>query len=300
MFMVCGWFAFLLRDFARPFVPFKFPKRRVLGFNFDGRPHRFAKEATRFFDSNGAAYACELGRLSHELVEASDGALVRRLECIYDEILIDEVQDLSAHDWEIIDVLLSSRVTLHMVGDIRQSVLATNPRSAKNKQYAYAEAITWFRDREARGTLAITEKGKTWRCHPDIAAFSDTIFDSSWSFPQTTSNNARATGHDGVFVVHPDHLNEYLQRFQPKCLRSGANSGKTFDLDYLNFGLAKGLDFERVLIVPTNGIVKFVQTGIALPPKPAANFYVAVTRASQSVAILMHNPGDSLLPVWRP
>jgi hypothetical protein len=98
---VMGWFTFLLRHFARPFLPFKFAGQRVRGFNFDGRPHRMATGIDRFLDPNGAAYGCELGRLAHELVAESKGALLRRLECIYDEILIDEVQDLSAHDWEI-------------------------------------------------------------------------------------------------------------------------------------------------------------------------------------------------------
>ncbi|MBQ0957265.1 UvrD-helicase domain-containing protein [Serratia symbiotica] len=92
-----------------------------------------AKGVNRFLDSSGAAYACELGRLAHELISESGGALIHRLECIYDEILIDEVQDLSSHDWEIIDVCLRSSVDIRMVGDIRQSVLSTNPRSSKNK-----------------------------------------------------------------------------------------------------------------------------------------------------------------------
>lgn len=297
---VMGWFTFLLRNFARPFLPFKFPGQRVRGFNFDGRPYRMAKGMRRFLDSNDAVYACELGRLAHELVEASKGTLVHRLECIYDEILIDEVQDLSSHDWEIIDVLLNSSLHLRMVGDIRQSVLATNPRSAKNKKYAYAEAINWFREREARSVLEITENVTTWRCHPGIATFSDTIFDSSWSFPPTESKNETVTGHDGVFLVHHEHLDEYITHFRPQCLRSSANSGKAFDLDYLNFGLAKGTAYDRVLITPTDGIIKFVQSGNQLGPKPAASFYVAVTRAAQSVAIIIQEPGASTLPFWEP
>lgn len=80
---VMGWFAFLLRHFARPFLPFRFPGQRILGFNFDGRPHRMATGAQRFLDRNRAAYACELGRLAHELIDASGGTLMRRLECVY-------------------------------------------------------------------------------------------------------------------------------------------------------------------------------------------------------------------------
>jgi DNA helicase II / ATP-dependent DNA helicase PcrA len=297
---VMGWFTFLLRDFARPFIPFKFPGERVLGFNFDGRPHMMAKGRRRFLDSNGAAYGCELSRLAHELVIASRGALIRRLECIYDEILIDEVQDLSGHDWEIVDVLLGSSLDVRMVGDIRQSVLATNPRSSKNKKYAYAEAIHWFREREARGILRVTENATTWRCCPEIARFSDTIFNSSWSFPTTESRNKTVTGHDGVFLIRYEHVIEYVARYRPQCLRDSANSGKAFDLDYMNFRLAKGATYERVLIVPTSGIDRFVSSGKFLDPVAAAKFYVAVTRAAQSVAIVVDEPGNSRLPYWEP
>jgi DNA helicase II / ATP-dependent DNA helicase PcrA len=297
---VMGWFTLLLRDFARPFLPFMFPGERIRGFNFEGRPHRMAKGLARFVDSHGAVYACELGRLASELIEASKGALLHRLECIYDEILIDEVQDLSSYDWEIIDALLKSSIDIRMVGDIRQAVLSTNHRSAKNKKYAYAEAIYWFREREALGILSIIDSVTTWRCHPKIAAFSDSIFDATWSFPATQSLNENVTGHDGVFLLHEGNLDAYLARFSPRCLRNGANSGKKFDLEYLNFGLAKGNAFERVLIVPTGPIIDFVQSGKQLEPKSAANFYVAVTRAEQSVAIVMQAPGASALPYWEP
>lgn len=187
-----------------------------------------------------------------------------------------------------------------MVGDIRQAVLSTNPRSPKNKRYEYAASLQWFREREARGDLEIAEKTTTWRCHPEIAAFSDSIFDSSWSFPPTVSVNERVTEHDGVFLLRSQHVAEYVARFRPQCLRDSANSGKAFDLDYVNFRIAKGMTCRRVLVVPTSRIAAFVQTGRYLDPVPAAKFYVAVTRAEQSVAIVIDDPGDSTLPYWEP
>jgi hypothetical protein len=297
---IIGWFAFLLRDFARPFLPFKFPGERVMGFNFEGRPYRMAKGRSRFLDSDGAVYACELGRLAHELIDASQGALMHRIECIYDEIFIDEIQDLSSHDWEILDDLLDSAIDIYMVGDIRQAVLSTNPRSRKNKRYAYADAVHWFREREKQGKLKIIENFETWRCHPKIAEFSDQIFDSSWSFPKTKSANRTVTGHDGVFLLRRAHVDEYVARFDPQCLRDSANSAKDFDLDFLNFRLAKGMTCERVLIAPTSGIKKFLQDSVYLTPVPASKFYVAVTRAAQSVAIIIDEPGNSPLPYWIP
>lgn len=297
---VLGWYAFLLKDFARPFIPFKFPNTRIKGFNFDGRPFQKATGKNRFLDKNHYAYACELSRLGSELISDSKGALIRRLECIYDDIYIDEVQDLSSHDWEIIDKLLHSSVNIHMVGDIRQSVLSTNPRSSKNKRYSYANAIEWFREREKKGLIEIIERNTTWRCHRLVAEFSDTIFDTIWRFPVTESLNKKETAHDGVFLVHSTNIYEYISIFEPACLRDTASSGKSFDLDYLNFRLSKGMSFERVLIVPTKGIADFIQNNTYLPAIAAAKLYVAVTRAEQSVAIVLDKPKGSKLPYWEP
>ncbi len=61
-----------------------------------------------------------------------------------------------------------------------------------------------------------------------------------------------------------------------------------------------GMTYERVLIVPTGPIAKFIATGVHLEANSASSFYVAVTRARQSVAIVMDRPGKSTLPYWSP
>jgi DNA helicase II / ATP-dependent DNA helicase PcrA len=140
----------------------------------------------------------------------------------------------------------------------------------------------------------------TWRCQPDIAAFSDTIFDSSWEFPSTQSQNHVVTDHDGVWVVSTNHVNAYIDRYKPQCLRHSVSSGKKFELDFLNFKVSKGMTYERVLIIPTDPIAKFIKSGTYLEPTSASSFYVAVTRAQQSVAIVLDDVGTSTLPFWTP
>jgi len=297
---VLGWFTFLLRHFAKPFFPCMFPSERILGFNFDGMPARMATGKARFIDKSGAAYRSELGRLAFELIAASHGVLMRRIEGIYDEILIDEVQDLSAYDWDIVDALLGSAVDLWVVGDIRQAVLSTNARSAKNRKYAYADAIHWFRSREKQGRLALEQSAVTWRCHPKVAAFSDTIFDPSWAFPSTVSKNEDTTDHDGVFLVRKEDVHAYVALYGPQSLRHSAASAKALPLEFLNFKVSKGATYLRVLIAPTAAITNFVRNGVVLEAVAASSFYVAVTRAQQSVAIILDDPGSSRLPYWTP
>ncbi|MDU9026239.1 UvrD-helicase domain-containing protein [Pseudomonas corrugata] len=296
---VLGWYTFLLRNFAKPFLPLKFPRERVGGFNFEGRPSMYANGKHRFMDGSNQIYACELGRLARELMAATP-ALIRRLECLYDEILIDEVQDLSGYDWEIVHELLESRIDVRMVGDVRQAVLSTNPRGQKNKQYGYAGALEWFLTREKGGLLSIEYATTTYRCRTEIATFSDSIFDASWGFPETTSENHVASEHDGVYLLHSKHIDQYVERYRPQCLRSSIASGKEFPLDFMNFKVSKGATFERVLIMPTAPIKSFIQKQICLESTSAAAFYVAATRAKQSLAIIIDKPGSSKLPVWAP
>ncbi|MNH26195.1 hypothetical protein D3C79_862290 [compost metagenome] len=187
-----------------------------------------------------------------------------------------------------------------MVGDVRQAVLSTNPRGQKNKQFGYAAALQWFRERETDGVLSINYAEVTYRCRIEIATFSDSIFDASWGFPDTTSENHEISEHDGVYLVHSKHVDAYVERFQPKCLRYSANSGKGYALDYINFKGSKGATFERVLIVPTTKIEAFIKKNAGLESTSAAAFYVAVTRAKQSLAIVIDKPGVSTLPVWMP
>jgi len=297
---VSGWFSFLLRHFVKPFVPFAFPGKRCRGFNYKGEPHRNAWGKDRFFDSGDSAYAKEIARLAYELIGKTGGALIHRLECLYDEILIDEVQDLSGYDLHILQALFGTRVEIRLVGDVRQAVLSTNPRGQMNKAFAYSKSHDWFKKQQKARRLEINYSSVTWRCCQAIATFSDTIFDASWEFPETTSENHVTTAHDGVFLVRKEHVGQYVEAFQPQCLRDSVRSGKELELDYMNFGVSKGQTFNRVLIYPTGTIGNFISKREPLKPLSAADFYVAVTRAEQSVAIILDKPGASILPYWTP
>ena len=68
----------------------------------------------------------------------------------------------------------------------------------------------------------------------------------------------------------------------------------------MNFKVAKGATFARVLIAPTSPITDFIRSGASMEPLAASSFYVSVTRAEQSVAIVLDDPGDSKLPYWTP
>lgn len=297
---VRGWFSFLLRLWIRPYLPSAFPNRRLRGLNFDGDPGRYATGAGRYLDAEGRAYKLHLADLAMKTSEACAAAVIDRLARIYDEIYIDEVQDLNGYDLEVLIELMKAPIELRLVGDVRQALLLTNPREPKNKQFKGIRIKEWFDAQEKAGRLEITHAAATWRSNQVIADFADALFDASWGFAKTVSENTSATDHDGVFVVEPQHVEAYVDRYRPLCLRHSAASAKALDLPFVNFGLAKGLSVDRVLIAPTGPIVDFLRKQKPLEDTTACSLYVAVTRARSSAAFICRRANAPSLPVWEP
>lgn len=251
---VMGWYSFLLRHWVQPFLPLLFPGRRLAGLNFDGLPETTrqgwvsAKGAARFLDDNSRAYKRFLSKLAIDVAAAANGTVITRLQRMYEEFFIDEVQDLTGYDLDVLEHLLKSPSTVHMVGDLRQSVFDTNAQDPRNKKYRGLQMIDWFRAQEKAKRLELRYSSETWRSNQSIATFSDSLFDTRLGFPPTISRQATVTDHDGVYAVATEDVPAYLLKYRPACLRASVSTSVPPGIAVNNFGLAKGLTHERVLI----------------------------------------------------
>lgn len=300
---VSGWFSFLIGHFVRPFLPHLYKSQRVRGFAFDSEAPDWAKneDCQRYFSSIDEVRRVHLPQLACRVEAASSGAGIRRLRRVFDRIYIDEVQDLCGYDLEILKLLMDSGIPLEMVGDVRQAVLATNEREQKNKKYMYLGIWDWFQEQKKKGRLDIEQQTTTWRCRPEIAAFADSLFAPERGFDPTQSVNQRVTSHDGVYLVRSSDIRTYVAQFAPLLMRWDKRSRKDLDdLHPMNYRIAKGLEAEHALIIPTPKITAFLRNGTPLDDSIASRFYVAVTRAKQSVAIVLDDGTGCSLPVWVP
>lgn len=298
---VTGWFAFLIAHFVKPYLPFAYPGKRIEGFDFESPPQQRvgSSEWRRYFNSKSGARRVHLAQLAHRVNESAGGAPVRRLERVFDRIFIDEVQDLCGWDLEILRLLMDAGIAVEMVGDVRQAILATNAREQKNKQFMYMKIWSWFRAQEQAGRLEIAQVCDTRRCRPEIAALADSLFSAELGFETTVSLNDTATDHDGIFLVRSADVDDYVSAYSPLVLRRQANSGRELNhLNPMNIGLSKGLGRDHVLIRPTDQMARLLKSATPLEQQQAAYLYVAVTRARQSVAFILDDPGDSSLPYW--
>lgn len=294
---VMGWFSFLLQHLIRPYLPLLYEGRRLTGLNFEGDPGRYAKGAERFLDGDDRAYKLHLAKLAHDVATASNGSAVDRLKHIYDEIYIDEVQDLGGWDLDVIEVLLRAELKITMVGDMRQALLSTNIRDPKNAQYRKEKIFDWFQLMERRKLLEIEQAPTTYRSSQSIATLSDSIFDPRLGYAPTVSASKEAHEHMGLFTVRESDAVAYAQEHEALCLRHSRAVAKHLDLPFITFGVAKGRTVDHVLIYPTARVLQFLADGAPLEGLAACTLYVGVTRAKHSVAFITdeHIP---ILTAW--
>lgn len=179
-------------------------------------------------------------------------------------------------------MFLQSGLRVTLVGDPRQHIYSTNP-SGKNRQFLGDKVVKWVEKWEQRGLCTLEHMSGTYRCNQAICDFVNGLWPGMDAMDPLMNDT---TDHVGVFLVAENAVEQYVQRFNPQILRHNKRA-KSYGYEALNFGIAKGLQFERVLIVPTGPIKKYLETGELEHLKTSKDrLHVAVTRARHSVAFV--------------
>lgn len=293
---ISSWYAFLLSEGARPYHNFVSAGPRARTVNFAAGSagadpaRRFIRAADTeryYFDGSRGAYSDKIAEYVCQCEVKSGGKVSARLRGIYKMIFIDEVQDLSGWDLEILRFLLGSGIEVVVVGYPRQATYSTN-NSNKNSQYKGAKIVDFFARFQEEGLCAIENQATSHRCNQLICDLADLLYPS---LPASRSMNGETTGHDGIFFIRREDAVSYHGEYSPIVLRYDVRAN-TEGLGAKNFGASKGLTFDRVLVFPTPAIIDFLHTGsgTALADGTRAKLYVAITRAKFSVAFVCEEP----------
>jgi DNA helicase-2/ATP-dependent DNA helicase PcrA len=285
---IVSWFGFLLRECARPYQRSKCPANRIeslLFVNNRSGKRRAETDIRYYFASDDAIYSDKIAQFVVECEAKSHGSVTSRLRQIYTDILIDEFQDLAGWDLEVIKMLLGSSIRITLVGDPRQQTYTTNP-SNKNSQYRGTRVVELVKLWRRCGLCEMADPmNGTHRCNQPICDCANALWPEMKDPMEALRNDMPE--HAGVFLVAEKFVPEYVQRFHPQVLRY-SRKAKCYDCEAMNFGVAKGLQFDRVLIVPTDPIKKYLRTGdpTCLKEESRNKLHVAITRARHSVAFV--------------
>ncbi|MDD4402042.1 MAG: hypothetical protein PHI24_09265 [Desulfitobacteriaceae bacterium] len=88
---------------------------------------------------------------------------------------------------------------------------------------------------------------------------------------------------DGVFLIKTTDVHIYYNHYLPTVLKYDKNT-QTEGWHSYNFGVCKGMTFDRVLVFPNGPLKKFLQGKKLRAPE---KYYVGVTRPRHSLAIVV-------------
>ncbi len=286
---VQSWFSFLLQDGVRPYQNYKTEKGRVRSiYYFDVSKDKTLSEKLRYIKedndrhyvtSKNYLYEDKVSQFVYKCDEQSKGLVIKRLENIYDFILIDEAQDLEAWDYDLVGKLFDSSTSITLVGDPRQKILKTH-RHLKNN--SFETVFDWLNDKKS-GNYILELKTESLRCNQGICDFADELFPH---LPQSVSKNTCSTEHDGIFYILSDEVEVYISTYKPAILRYSKKTD-TLGIHAINIGLAKGRTYNRVLIFPTKPMLEYLRTKDISKAGDKSKLYVGVTRAKYSVAFVV-------------
>ena len=296
---VMTWFGFLLRECARPYQRVRYAQRIDSIMFVNQQSARYVKETQtkqHYFAGGDLIYSDKIAKFVVQCEKSSSGAVTRRLADIYTDVFIDEFQDLAGWDLDVLEALMKSGISVTLVGDPRQHIYSTNP-SPKNKQYLGTKIVDLLDVWKRRGLCSVEHMNHTHRCARPICEFSNALWPG---IDPMVPVRANSVDHEGVILVSEEFVKQYVERYKPRILRYDKRA-ETYGYEALNFGLSKGLEFERVLIIPTGPIKQYLSTGtLTHVEKSRDKLHVAITRAWHSVAFVFNGTSPLIHNRWPP
>jgi hypothetical protein len=176
-------------------------------------------------------------------------------------------------------MLFDSGVDVICVGDNKQATYSTH-NARKNKGKTGRNLWEFCADKQKDGVVTIEENMVSRRFNSSICAFANAVHSNTKNI---TTSMKETTGHDGVFIIESNDVEQYSEYFNPVVLKYDRRTDVGGVPSY-NYGECKGMTFDRVLLYPTNPLTGFL-AGKALTNRE--KYYVAVTRPRYSLAIVV-------------
>ena len=107
-----GWFSFLLQHGVRPYQGCV-TETRIEGLHFNqGISAQYTKETDidHYLNKRKQIYRDKVSKFALKCDGLSEGRVFKRIAGIFDEIFIDEVQDIAGYDLDVIELLMDSIV----------------------------------------------------------------------------------------------------------------------------------------------------------------------------------------------
>lgn len=301
-----SWHRFLVDCIIRPYSPAIFLEHMISGIDYPTEAEkdefRTGKNDLNYYNFKDNAFTPE-GKVKYLYIEIITLHIISEfpnsivnLSKMFQYIIIDDVQLMSNEGLKILGLLLNQQngCKILLYGDIRQIGLREDTKPSDNEDISdFQFSKSWFKKQQ---NLETKKFDTTYRFPQSIATFSDSIFKPDEKFTNTISDKNSTLDHTGLFYLSADNLGKYIEKYEPYIVRYNRGSRKEFDdLEPASFFEVKGKEFERLAILASEPIEKFIFDKKYLGDKSGSLLYLAVTRSKSSVAFVVNKIPKDLL-----
>lgn len=268
------YFQFLYRFCYKPFLADQCGAKGVI---FEPNANRYLTQEDRSYYLTQSGYFYS-NRLSVFLGKAGVINDIRnRIETYFDELIIDEVQDIAGRDFTFLEHLMDTDVDMLFLGDFFQHTYNTSLDGNVNKNL-FQDKSKYEKRFINKGVIPDTSTLlNSWRCCPAICEY--------------ITNNLGITIHSNKteyaeirFISDKAEKERILS--DHSIVKLHYKNSALYGQNHKNWGDVKGEDcYQDVCIMLNKETMKKYKAGrlSALAPSTRNKLYVAITRAHRNV-----------------
>lgn len=272
---VYTYFSFIYSFCFRPLCGYELKTRGIV---FPKEPvSRFIKKNTRkhYIDNNNRIYAHRIAKLLIEFKVMPE--IISRIERYFDLICIDEVQDFSSNDFNLLCELSKTQIEIMLVGDFYQHTYDTSKDGTTRRNLH--NSLDNYRRSFINAGYLIDESSlsKSHRCSPTICRFVSNKL-------HINIESHRTDEVDIKFIDHEDEIESIF--LDESIVKLFYQNSKKYSGNTQNWGKVKGVDcYDDVCVVLNIKTYKaYLKSELhKLEPATLNKLYVACTRAKQNL-----------------
>ena len=272
-----SYFQFLYRFCYKPFLADRCSAKGVI---FKANPNRQLKQdqMAYYLTQSGYFYSNRLSVFLEKVGIIDD--IKCRIETYFDELIIDEVQDIAGRDFTFLEHLMEANVNMLFVGDFFQHTYNTSLDGNANKSL-FADRVKYEKRFFDKGVIPdTTTLLNSWRC---CRAVCDYISKNLG----IAINSNRAEDAEIRFVS--DQTERTMLLSDSSIVKLHYQNSAKYGPGHKNWGDTKGEDcYQNVCVMLNKGTMKKYRAGrlSELAPSTRNKLYVAITRAHGNVYIV--------------
>lgn len=258
---IFGYFEFLLRFVIKPLCPFAVKDICFEPPHFRNK-NPFSKDKKMIYSNKMAKYTLE------NLPDFK-----QRINRYFDQVYIDEMQDLSSDDFKWMLSLADLEIPVTLVGDFFQSTFSSSTRGNHLKNLYNDVNLYKNLIEDAGYQFDTTTLVYSHRCTPTVCEF---IKNEVGIDIESANNNYSEIG----LITDQEEIKNTLENNQIKKLFY--QNSKLYTVNSENWGNSKGMTFDHVCVVLNEKTFNLYKKNklMDLASKTRSKFYVACTRTS--------------------